>query len=72
MLLVYSLFLSLVGGSLVSRAPGPLENCPGYEASHVSENAHGLTADLHLAGKSCNTYGYDLNQLKLTVEYDTG
>ncbi|KAL3486841.1 glycosyl hydrolases family 31-domain-containing protein [Aspergillus germanicus] len=46
-------------------------NCPGYRASHVHEGANTLTAHLTLAGKPCNTYGTDLKDLRLLVEYQT-
>jgi alpha-glucosidase len=45
--------------------------CPGYKASGVSKSAHGLTAQLSLAGKACNVYGTDVDSLKLTVEYQS-
>ena len=35
-----------------SNAPNP-QNCPGYKASNVVENAQGITADLTLAGPNC-------------------
>jgi alpha-glucosidase len=50
----------------------PLESCPGYTASHVVNDGDTLTADLHLAGEPCNTYGKDIEHLKLKVEYETG
>jgi len=50
----------------------PLSECPGYKASNVKTNAHGLTADLKLAGAPCNTYGTDLEKLRLEVTYETG
>lgn len=42
--------------------------CPGYKASHVVRTAHGLAADLDLAGPACNLYGTDVDFLTLTVE----
>ncbi|OAA71376.1 glycoside hydrolase family 31 protein [Cordyceps fumosorosea ARSEF 2679] len=48
------------------------DKCPGYAASNVKTTAHGLTADLTLAGPACNAFGRDLENLKLTVSYDTG
>ncbi|SMR62958.1 unnamed protein product [Zymoseptoria tritici ST99CH_3D1] len=44
---------------------------PGYSASNVEMTAFGLTADLTLAGPATNTYGNDIENLKLTVNYDT-
>lgn len=43
--------------------------CPGYKASNVAETPLGLTADLILAGDSCNAYGTDIEALSLVVEY---
>ncbi|KAF2661862.1 glycoside hydrolase family 31 protein [Lophiostoma macrostomum CBS 122681] len=43
--------------------------CPGYKASQVHEDEHGVTAILTLAGESCNVYGNDVSVLNLTVEY---
>ncbi|KAK3402724.1 glycosyl hydrolases family 31-domain-containing protein [Sordaria brevicollis] len=49
----------------------PLANCPGYKASNVKTSANGLTAELKLAGKACNAYGTDLDNLVLEVTYET-
>lgn len=49
-----------------------LSSCPGYTASNVQQTSSGLTADLTLAGDACNAYGDDLQDLTLTVEYQTG
>lgn len=46
--------------------------CPGYKASDVQTNANGLTAKLTLNGSPCNVYGTDIEDLTLTVEYQTG
>ncbi|KAK4033891.1 glycoside hydrolase [Parachaetomium inaequale] len=48
----------------------PLEECPGYKASNVKTSTTGLTADLKLAGTPCNTYGIDLEKLRLEVTYE--
>lgn len=45
---------------------------PGYTASNVQTSETGLTADLALAGPATNSYGNDIKNLKLTVNYDTG
>ncbi|OAP56192.1 hypothetical protein AYL99_09371 [Fonsecaea erecta] len=45
--------------------------CPGYTASKVSTSSTGLTAHLTLAGTACNLYGTDVQDLDLTVEYQT-
>lgn len=47
-------------------------SCPGYTASAVTTTETGLTAQLTLAGPGCNTYGIDLENLTLLVEYQTG
>lgn len=60
------------GSKRKDSAPESRDGCPGYQASNVKLTAHGLTADLALAGDACNTYGYDLKDLKLEVEYQTG
>jgi len=49
-----------------------IEQCPGYAASNVQySNGRPVSADLSLAGTACNTYGTDLTDLKLVVEYQT-
>jgi alpha-glucosidase len=63
------LFLPLVGAAVI-RANS--QSCPGYKASHAKHNGHTFTADLTLAGKPCDTYGTDLKDLRLLVEYQTG
>ncbi len=50
----------------------PLSECPGYKASNVKTSSTGLTADLKLAGAACNTYGTDLEKLRLEVTYESG
>ncbi|KAL4871084.1 Alpha/beta-glucosidase agdC [Aspergillus spectabilis] len=60
--------LALANGSLGQTALG---NCPGYRAVNVQELSTGLTADLTLAGEPCNTYGRDIENLKLRVDYET-
>lgn len=47
--------------------------CPGYRAGNVkTQNGGIVSADLTLAGKACNVYGTDLDNLILEVEYQTG
>ncbi|KAI9688796.1 MAG: hypothetical protein M1822_001153 [Bathelium mastoideum] len=48
-----------------------IDSCPGYSASNVVKSGSSLTADLALAGPACNTYGTDLANLTLKVEYQT-
>ncbi len=48
-----------------------VNECPGYKATNVQQGTGKLTADLHIAGDSCNVFGTDLHDLKLLVEYQT-
>lgn len=69
-------------GSLILLAPlvgaavlGPRssnDECSGYKAINVKEHDHSLEADLVLNDWACNSYGTDLQNLKLLVEYQTG
>jgi alpha-glucosidase len=80
-MLVLPLLLIVIGCNLTSAAPAPrrslslkraeLVDCPGYTASNIVKTDSSLTADLTLAGTACNTYGDDLTNLKLVVEYQT-
>lgn len=63
--------LPLVGAAVIGPRAGS-QSCPGYKASNVQKSARSLTADLTLAGAPCNSYGKDLEDLKLLVEYQTG
>lgn len=63
--------LGLFGVYLFGVAMAQSE-CPGYSATNIQQTNNGLTADLHLAGNSCDAYGLDLPNLTLTVEYQTG
>lgn len=71
-------FVSLASATSASvliterQSTSGLESCPGYIASNVAKTSNGLTADLKLAGPACNTYGQDLDNLKLFVLYETG
>lgn len=68
-----SLFSFLVASAtpaLASQQTSGLESCPGYIASNIATTSSGLTADLKLAGTACNTYGQDLDNLKLSVLYE--
>ncbi len=71
---VFAAALIASAGSVLGAAvPGdlPTGNCPGYKASNVKTSSGGVTADLHLAGKACNAYGTDLEDLKLVVKYES-
>lgn len=48
-----------------------LSGCPGYTASQVQDISDGFMADLSLAGPACNVYGTDVQNLTLTVQYQT-
>lgn len=52
--------------------PNVLDACPGYNATGVSTQGSTLTANLVLAGKACNVFGPDIENLKLEVTYETG
>ncbi|KUJ07646.1 glycoside hydrolase family 31 protein [Mollisia scopiformis] len=54
-----------------SEAVNAQDVCPGYLASNVVRTMYGLTASLNLAGPACNTYGTDIENLNLTVEYQS-
>lgn len=60
------------GAISVRQSSSGVDSCPGYTASNVVDSGTTLTADLSLAGASCNAYGDDLTDLKLNVEYQTG
>lgn len=64
----------VIDHSLVARQSSNLtiDQCPGYVASNVQYSGNKtVSADLSLAGTACNTYGTDLPNLKLLVEYQT-
>ena len=62
-----------ISASLLPRqANATLDSCPGYKASNVETTDNGMTASLTLAGTACNAYGTDLEELTLTVEYQSG
>ena len=66
------LFLASLGAAVVSGSQSDNSECPGYTALNIKEQDFSLTADLVLAGDPCNSYGLDLPNLKLLVEYQTG
>jgi alpha-glucosidase len=45
--------------------------CPGYTASNVERSEHGFSASLTLAGDPCNVYGTDIEDLTLTVQFQS-
>ena len=66
------LLAPLVGAAVVETRSGNTDECPGYKAVNIREHGQSLTADLVLAGEHCDSYGTDLENLKLLVEYQTG
>ncbi|KAI9368798.1 glycosyl hydrolases family 31-domain-containing protein [Aspergillus egyptiacus] len=63
-----------VGAQLIANIDDPQainaqSVCPGYKASNVRQSPHGFSADLNLAGDSCNVYGTDIESLNLEVEF---
>lgn len=65
-----SLAVALVAANVIPRQVN-VESCPGYNASNVKQSRNGLTADLTLAGTACNVHGSDIQDLTLTVEYQS-
>jgi alpha-glucosidase len=51
--------------------PAKLDACPGYTASNVRTDGGQLNADLTLAGEACNVFGEDLQNLSLSITYET-
>jgi len=46
--------------------------CPGYKVGEVTTGRNFLTASLKLAGSGCNLHGRDIDNLRLSVEYQAG
>ena len=67
-----TLVSSVSAGILPRQQNATLASCPGYRASGVETTGNGLTATLTLAGTACNVYGTDLEELTLTVDYQSG
>ncbi|GFP53068.1 hypothetical protein ACSS6W_000513 [Trichoderma asperelloides] len=44
-------------------------SCPGYKVTSIRSNSLGVEATLTLAGNACNSYGTDIEKLKLSVAY---
>ena len=62
---------TLIPNILDPQAVNAQDVCPGYTASNVQRTQYGLIASLELAGPACNIYGNDVDQLTLTVEYQS-
>lgn len=67
----YSYAPSVTPNVMDMTAPNSQTVCPGYKASNTKENDNGFTADLTLAGPACRTYGNDIGELSLKVEYQS-
>jgi hypothetical protein len=63
---------TVAAGLIAIVQAAAVDQCPGYTAKNVVRSATGLSADLKLAGKACDAYGDDLDDLVLKVEYQTG
>ncbi|KAK8860067.1 alpha-glucosidase [Apiospora arundinis] len=59
-----------IGNRQLQSPSDPSSACPGYTASNVQQSSNGLIASLKLAGDACNSFGRDIDELKLTVNYD--
>jgi len=64
-------YVVVATATAAAAAAEALSKCPGYEASNIQSTKDGLTADLHLAGRSCDAYGKDLDNLRLQVSAET-
>jgi len=51
-----------------TKAKKAQDLCPGYTASNVQQVGNGMTASLTLAGKACNVYGTDIEDLTFSME----
>ncbi|EME39908.1 glycoside hydrolase family 31 protein [Dothistroma septosporum NZE10] len=67
----YSYAPSVTPNVVDKAAPDSQVLCPGYKASNIKESDNGVTADLTLAGPACNTYGNDIKDLLLSVQYQS-
>lgn len=65
-----SFFQSSVKATVVD--PNVLDSCPGYSATNIKTVGPELTADLVLNGQACNVFGPDVQNLALSVVYETG
>lgn len=67
----YSYAPSVTPNVMDTSAPNSQTVCPGYKASNTKQEENGFTADLTLAGPACMTYGNDIADLSLKVEYQS-
>ncbi|EJD48260.1 hypothetical protein AURDEDRAFT_61187 [Auricularia subglabra TFB-10046 SS5] len=65
------LTFALLAQSVAAAVDPKLANCPGYKAENVVVSELAITADVNIAGKACNAYSRDLNNLRLVVQYQT-
>ena len=71
-LLASSAFVAAVSArAIATRQSNDTCVSSGYSASNVQQSGTGLSADLSLAGPACNSYGKDIESLRLTASYDT-
>ncbi|PNS21638.1 hypothetical protein CAC42_997 [Sphaceloma murrayae] len=61
----------LVPNILDPNAVNAQDVCPGYKASNVRRTPYGFNASLILDGELCYAYGTDIEELVLTVDYQT-
>lgn len=69
---ILGLALLSIGALAAWVDPKALDACPGYEATNVKTVGAMLTADLTLDGPACNIFGNDIQNLSLSVVYETG
>lgn len=67
----YSYAPSVTPNVMDATAPNSQAVCAGYKASNTKDLANSFTADLTLAGPACRTYGNDIEELSLKVEYQS-
>ena len=68
-------FLAILSATVLGAlalGPRAQPSCPGYKAVNIRGSDDSFSVDLKLAGEPCNTYGTDLKDLVLSVEYQTG
>lgn len=62
---------SLVPNIFDPTAPDSQLVCPGYKASNLKMTSNGMTGTLTLAGPACNTYGNDIQELSMSLTYQS-
>ena len=69
---LWTLALTCVFTLIHQSGAKEISTCPGYQAKRVVHTSSGLMAELYLDGPPCHVYGKDIDNLRLTVEYQTG